>query len=109
MLSHDGTHLYNISPDTRCFGACIDKGQGMCGSARYAPFFIRDPRTNEKINSKSGTPATIRRGAGESKRCKEPPKDDKFITFPVGASATDKANLLGANFFLKAVLLDLMS
>lgn len=133
VLDEKESVKYKISPDTVCCGnfvkpagksGCVEnlslqlKG-GSDHQPRYTTFFIRDPSTEEKLKTASGEPAVIQQvysGPCWPKICSGKQKvecnswghipEEVYASFPVGATPTNKAVLLGANLLIKSAVFD---
>lgn len=100
----DGNEQYLIRPDTCCFDCCpVCECGSKGGNCVYMPFYIRDPKTKEKLPGApggKGLPAQIRNlWAGMKKECCTS-ADNYFIVFPENTPTSVKGALLGSTVLL---------
>ena len=88
----------------------------MCGSGCdkgsqciYMPFYIRDPKTTEKLPGgpkANGEPAQIRNLWSGMKRECCTSADNYFVIFPAGATSALKGALLGSTILLDSAVFE---
>eukprot|EP00391_Amoebophrya_sp_Ameob2_P001223 CAMPEP_0179004686 /NCGR_PEP_ID=MMETSP0795-20121207/13455_1 /TAXON_ID=88552 /ORGANISM="Amoebophrya sp., Strain Ameob2" /LENGTH=319 /DNA_ID=CAMNT_0020699001 /DNA_START=273 /DNA_END=1232 /DNA_ORIENTATION=- len=97
----DGTEWYRIRPDTCCGDCCTAcEGSGPKGRCMAIPFYIRDPKSMQKLpGAEPGSVAAVNNLWSGVRECVN--RQNYALRFPAAATPNQKATLVGSNVLIE--------